>query len=110
MDISYSITGNGQDLFNNIQHFFNLNTRPIADICHEKFFIDLDKETVLSRRIHRNYIPADPPGYFDQCVWPMYIKNKKELKNQRDISKLIQSIAFVWFSKLFIGVFLHLLK
>lgn len=98
MVISYSITGNGHKvLVHWIIPSFHSNTRPVADICNEKFFIDLDKETVFSRRIHRNYIPADPPGYFNQCVWPMYLKNKEELKDQPDISKFFQLIALVWF-------------
>lgn len=82
-----------------------LNYRPIAEICHEKFFIDLDKETVLSRRVHRNYIPADPPGYFEQWVWPMYVKNKEELKDQKDIkyidgSQSIDTIFRLVYNKL----------
>ncbi|XP_076338174.1 nicotinamide riboside kinase 1-like isoform X4 [Tachypleus tridentatus] len=28
----------------------------------------------------RIYSPPDPPGYFDKCVWPMYMKNKKEIE------------------------------
>ena len=62
---------------------------PIAEICHEKFFIDLDQETVYARRLHRNYIPADPEGYFNQWVWPMYLKNKEELSEQTDISQFM---------------------
>lgn len=76
-------------IYNNILLIIEPLIRSIAEICHEKFFIDLDKETVLSRRVHRNYIPADPPGYFEQWVWPMYVKNKEELKDQKDISELL---------------------
>ena len=36
---------------------------------------------------HRHYIPPDPPGYFDFVVWPMYLKNKKELANIKDVGK-----------------------
>ncbi|XP_048707273.1 nicotinamide riboside kinase 1 isoform X5 [Caretta caretta] len=28
----------------------------------------------------RVYQPADPPGYFDGHVWPMYLKHKREMK------------------------------
>ncbi|KAI2808133.1 T-complex protein 1 subunit gamma [Blomia tropicalis] len=58
-----------------------LNYKPISNICKGKYFITLDKETVHSRRIHRNYIPPDPIGYYDQWVWPMYLANKKELES-----------------------------
>ncbi|XP_015223827.2 nicotinamide riboside kinase 1 isoform X2 [Lepisosteus oculatus] len=28
----------------------------------------------------RVYVPPDPPGYFDGHVWPMYVKNRKEME------------------------------
>lgn len=27
----------------------------------------------------RVYTPPDPPGYFDGHVWPMYLKNRREM-------------------------------
>lgn len=59
---------------------------PFSKLCKEKFFIENDKETVRSRRIERSDQP-DPPGYFDQYVWPFYWKNREEIVNQQ-ISKL----------------------
>lgn len=29
----------------------------------------------------RVYTPPDPPGYFDGHVWPMYLKNRREMEN-----------------------------
>lgn len=29
----------------------------------------------------RVYSPPDPPGYFDGYVWPMYLKNREEMKS-----------------------------
>lgn len=59
--------------------------RPFANLCVEKFFIELDQKTVHSRRQKRADQP-DPPGYFLQWTWPMYLQNKKEIENQQ-ISK-----------------------
>lgn len=28
----------------------------------------------------RVYTPPDPPGYFDGHVWPMYLKNRREME------------------------------
>ncbi|XP_015781482.1 nicotinamide riboside kinase 1-like [Tetranychus urticae] len=51
-----------------------------------KFFFTLPKEECFRRRLDRNYVPADPPGYFDEIVWPMYLKNKEGMgKSTHDI-------------------------
>lgn len=86
-DTSFSTTGTHKSpcLVSSFQTH-SIFARPIATICQEKFFIDLDKETILSRRIHRNYVPPDPEGYFDQWVWPMYLSNREALKEQSSIS------------------------
>lgn len=64
------------------------DSRPLREIFDQKYFIEIDdKQTIFKRRIQRDYIPPDPPGYFDQYVWPMYLKNKEDLKDQKDISK-----------------------
>ncbi|KAF6768184.1 hypothetical protein AHF37_05886, partial [Paragonimus kellicotti] len=39
-----------------------------------RIFLTLDYETMVARRKLRDYDPADPPGYFDQYVWPSYTK------------------------------------
>lgn len=46
---------------------------------------------------HRHYIPPDPPGYFDFVVWPMYLKNKEELANIRDIGRFLTEVSQVLF-------------
>ena len=46
---------------------------------------------------HRHYIPPDPPGYFDFVVWPMYLKNKEELANIRDIGRFLTEMSQVLF-------------
>lgn len=62
--------------------------RPLANIFHRKYFIrTYNKSMILERRLKRNYIPADPPGYYDQYVWPMYLKNLEKISFQKDIRK-----------------------
>lgn len=58
------------------------NYLPLGNLFHKKFFITLKKEECWERRRIRVYNPADPPGYFDLCVWPMYLKNKEEMERQ----------------------------
>ncbi|XP_067121384.1 nicotinamide riboside kinase 1 [Centruroides vittatus] len=55
------------------------NYEPLEKLFHKKFFLTLSKEECWERRRVRVYNPPDPPGYFDICVWPMYLKNKQEM-------------------------------
>jgi len=50
--------------------------RDIAELCHLKYFYTLDKEECKRRRNIRTYVPADPPGYFDACIWPEHVRYK----------------------------------
>ena len=55
-----------------------------------KFFLTLPKDECYRRRITRNYIPADPDRFFDECIWPMYLKNKQIVsQDYKDIGELI---------------------
>ena len=56
---------------------------------------------ILERRLKRNYIPADPPGYYDQYVWPMYLKNLEKISFQKDIRKC-NSIRVTLFQSLYL--------
>lgn len=40
----------------------------------------------------RVYTPPDPPGYFDGHVWPMYLKNRKEMEDM--VTDLGESVIF----------------
>ena len=48
-------------------HLFNL-----------AYYFDLSYEDCRQRRLERNYASPDPDGYFEEHVWPAYIKAKKE--------------------------------
>ena len=66
----------------------NLFQRPLANVFDRKYFIrTYDKLMIHKRSLKRYYIPPDPAGYFDQYVWPMYLKNLEKISNQKDISK-----------------------
>lgn len=47
-------------------------------------WLDVDKETAKSRRTSRtDYEVADPPGYFDEKVWPLCCVKKKMAQEKR---------------------------
>ena len=53
-----------------------------ADTClyarlNRKYFLYLDKETCLRRRLGRNYTTVDTPHYFDRCVWVEFLEYKR---------------------------------
>ncbi|GFY00779.1 nicotinamide riboside kinase 1 [Trichonephila clavipes] len=52
----------------------------IRKLFHKKYFLTLSREESLKRRITRVYDPPDVPGYFDLCVWPMYLLNLEDVK------------------------------
>ena len=47
----------------------------------KRYFLTLTEDQCRSRRMLRNYVPADPPNYFDKYVWPMTIKNMKDFQS-----------------------------
>lgn len=68
--------------------FIILNYKPIADLCHLKYQIYLDKDECYRRRILRTYLPPDCPGYFEFCAWPEYLKYNEEVKSMKDVTFL----------------------
>lgn len=47
-----------------------------------KIFITLPEDEAYRRRQVRTYVPADPDGFFAECIWPMYLKNKEEMSRE----------------------------
>lgn len=68
-----------------IEGFLLYNYRPLEQLFTKKYFLTLDKQECWNRRSKRHYDPPDPPGYCDIVVWPMYLQNKKEIEDQKDI-------------------------
>lgn len=58
------------------------NYLPLENIFHKKYFLKLNKEECTKRRNTRVYDPPDVPGYFEMCVWPMYLSNLQELEKK----------------------------
>ncbi|KFM73370.1 Nicotinamide riboside kinase 1, partial [Stegodyphus mimosarum] len=52
----------------------------VRNLFHKKYFLTLSKDECFKRRCTRVYDPADVPGYFEQCVWPMYLLNLEDVK------------------------------
>jgi len=65
-----------------------LNYRPLLELCDLKYYFTLTKDQCWQRRKVREYNPPDPPGYFDKCVWPMYLKYKQEIDGIHNIVQL----------------------
>ncbi|CAG2117607.1 unnamed protein product, partial [Medioppia subpectinata] len=53
-----------------------LNNKQMSDLCDKKFFLTLDKNSCVCRRNARTYLPPDPIGYFEVCVWPIIFGRK----------------------------------
>lgn len=75
------------------------NYFPLAKVFNRKYFLKLDKEECFRRRCRRVYDPPDVPGYFEKCVWPMYLSNLEELEGKFcDVMYLdgTNSKEFIW--------------
>jgi len=73
-----------------LEGFLLFNCKPIADLCHQKYFVDLTREVCWDRRSKRVYDPPDVPGYFDKVVWPEYLKQKSEILADNNLSKSVK--------------------
>jgi len=65
-----------------IDGFLIFNYPPLAELCDLKYFVTLTYNQCLARRLKRSYEFPDPPGYFHNCVWPMYLLHLREMQNQ----------------------------
>ncbi|KAK4294750.1 hypothetical protein Pmani_032647 [Petrolisthes manimaculis] len=59
----------------------------LLEMCDLRYFFTLTRDECWERRQHRSYIPEDPPGYFETCVWPMYEEHLKYVRE--NVSEVI---------------------
>lgn len=71
-----------------IDGFLIFNYPPLAELCDLKYFITLPFEECLARRSKRDYDPPDPPGYFVNIAWPMYLTNLEEMRRMDFASRI----------------------
>lgn len=65
----------------------------LVEMCDLRFFYTLPREECWKRRQERGYTPPDPPGYFEKCVWPMYVEHLDYVSNNvNDVTYLDGSV------------------
>lgn len=68
-----------------IEGFLIFNVPLVVELCHLKFHLHVPYEKCFARRTERVYDPPDKVGYFETCVWPMYVKNFNEFRELEDL-------------------------
>lgn len=68
-----------------IEGFLIFNVPMVLELCHLKFHLHLPYEKCFARRRQRTYEPPDVVGYFEACVWPMYVKHFNEFRDVDDL-------------------------
>lgn len=81
-------TENGYPHILILEGFLLLNDHEISDMCDLRYYLTLTREQCWHRRHVRVYDPPDIPGYFEQVVWPEYVKNRDQVLLKPDVRVL----------------------
>lgn len=76
-----------------LEGFLMFTYRPLNELFHKKYFINVSYSVAAERRLYRTYDPPDPPGYFEHVAWVEYKKHIKDLEGQTDIEYIDGSIS-----------------
>lgn len=75
-----------------VEGFLIFNDAKLNELCQLKFFINASYETIFQRR---NSTPwrdtddlPDPPTYFEDYLWPAYLKNFNAIEHRNEIIML----------------------
>lgn len=71
-----------------IEGFVIFNDSTLLSLCKLKFHLHIPYEKCFERRRRRTYEPPDVLGYFERCVWPMYMQHFAEFKDRADVRVL----------------------
>ncbi|GAA53302.1 nicotinamide riboside kinase 1 [Clonorchis sinensis] len=65
-----------------VEGIFVLECETLFQMFDVSIFLKLNYETMLERRLLREYDPPDPPNYFKDYVWPAYCKSLENVSSR----------------------------
>ncbi|OON20950.1 hypothetical protein X801_03159 [Opisthorchis viverrini] len=65
-----------------VEGIFVLECETLFQTFDVSIFLKLNYETMLERRLLRDYDPPDPPNYFKDYVWPAYCKSLESVSSR----------------------------
>lgn len=70
-----------------------------------KIWLSLTRPACLARRLIRTYDPADPPHYFDCCIWPMAVQIEEQVKRDHpNLCKCLTCLSICYKLRLYCSI------